>query len=221
MKKEVINTTRNEHPGFGAGSGDVETIVYRCPCGRGKIVEEHDNIPGFRDHDVYIDCDTCKHLFDINTIQGVRGWKLDGFLVTGITNSKLRLDKAIDKKDIKEILINLFEFLSWTFSIREKCKIKKETNESFFALKDVLDLIKHDYDLIKLNFLATKSMPGYSYPRSYPYSYTTKIIFGKIDDMTNVGKDRFDRYKRNLESQNLQLLTNDIFNDTIKIYNSL
>ena len=39
--------------------------------------------------------------------------------------------------------------------------------------------------------------------------------------MTNVGKDRFDRYKRNLESQNLQLLTNDIFNDTIKIYNSL
>ncbi|MBJ2120656.1 hypothetical protein I6N91_06635 [Arthrobacter sp. MSA 4-2] len=36
--------------GFGAGPGNVERNEYRCPCGYGTIVEEHDNILGFRDH---------------------------------------------------------------------------------------------------------------------------------------------------------------------------
>lgn len=221
MKKEVIDSTRIYHEGFGAGEGDVETIVFKCPCGRGEIIEQHDNIPGFRENDVYIDCDICKHLFDINIFKGIRGWKLDGFVISGLTNSKLRLDSAIKMQDIKNVLINLFEFLSWIFSIREKCKIKKESDERFFALKDVLDILKHDYDLIKLNFLAIKSMPSYSYPKRYPYSYTSKIIFGNINDLEGIKQERLDRYKNNLENKHLQTLADEIFNDTISVYNLL
>ena len=52
MRIEVIYTSLEDHPGYGVGSGDTERIEYMCPCGKGKVVEQHDNIPGFRDHDV-------------------------------------------------------------------------------------------------------------------------------------------------------------------------
>ena len=51
MRTEVINLSLEDHPGYGAGSSDTERIEYMCPCGKGKVVEEHDNIPGFRKHD--------------------------------------------------------------------------------------------------------------------------------------------------------------------------
>lgn len=34
---------------------------YRCPCGRGKIVEE--NTPGFNDHFVTLECKRCLKKF--------------------------------------------------------------------------------------------------------------------------------------------------------------
>ena len=53
MRKKLIYESQEEHSGYGAGSGDTEHYEYECPCGKGKRIEEHDNIPGFRDHDVY------------------------------------------------------------------------------------------------------------------------------------------------------------------------
>ena len=47
-----------------------------CPCGSGKVVEEHDNIPGFRDHDVYISCEKCKRKYILDISKGVRNWEL-------------------------------------------------------------------------------------------------------------------------------------------------
>ena len=41
-----IYSSQENHPGYGAGSGDTERYEYLCPCGKGKVVEEHDNIPG-------------------------------------------------------------------------------------------------------------------------------------------------------------------------------
>ena len=54
-------TGRDSHDvaGWGAGEGTVERVTFRCPCGDGEIVEEHENVPGFREHDVRIDCDKC------------------------------------------------------------------------------------------------------------------------------------------------------------------
>lgn len=60
MRTKLIYESQEEHSGYGAGSGDTEYYEYGCPCGKGKIIEEHDNIPGFRDHDVYIACDECR-----------------------------------------------------------------------------------------------------------------------------------------------------------------
>lgn len=76
MEKKLIYSNQEPHSGYGAGSGDTEVYHYECPCGKGKIVEEHDNIPGFRDHDVYLDCAECSKKYKLDTSGGVRNWKL-------------------------------------------------------------------------------------------------------------------------------------------------
>ena len=45
-------------------------------CGKGRVIEEHDNIPGFRDHDVWLQCPECSKKYRLDTSGGVRGWKL-------------------------------------------------------------------------------------------------------------------------------------------------
>ncbi len=76
MRTKLICSSQEDHIGYGAGSGDTERYEYECPCGKGKIIEEHDNIPGFRDHDVYIVCDACSKKYRLDTSKGVRGWEL-------------------------------------------------------------------------------------------------------------------------------------------------
>lgn len=76
VKTKRIYSSEEEHNGFGAGPGDTEYYKYECPCGKGEIIEEHDNIPGFRDHSVYMRCDECSNKFEINTDHGVRNWEL-------------------------------------------------------------------------------------------------------------------------------------------------
>lgn len=76
MRTKLIYSSEENHSGFGAGSGDTERYEYECACGKGKIVEEHDNIPGFRDHDVYICCENCAKNYVLDTSKGIRGWEL-------------------------------------------------------------------------------------------------------------------------------------------------
>lgn len=63
-------------PYFGAGGGDVEYYTHVCPCGKGSIEEEHDNIPGFRDHSVRHLCKNCSKKYVIDEREGIRNWKL-------------------------------------------------------------------------------------------------------------------------------------------------
>ena len=74
VRTELINSHQEDSAGYGAGSGDTERYEYKCPCGKGTIVEEHDNIPGFREHDVYICCDECRKNYELDTSKGVRNW---------------------------------------------------------------------------------------------------------------------------------------------------
>lgn len=76
MRTKLIRTSIDEHMGYGAGSGDSERLEFECPCGKGKIIEEHDNIAGFRDHDVWIECSECHKKYDIDVSKGVRNWEL-------------------------------------------------------------------------------------------------------------------------------------------------
>lgn len=76
MRTKLINSGESNHSGYGAGSGDTERYEYECPCGKDSIVEEHDNIPGFRDHSVYMCCDECRNNYELDTSKGVRSWEL-------------------------------------------------------------------------------------------------------------------------------------------------
>ncbi|MEV4777412.1 hypothetical protein [Microbacterium sp. LWH12-1.2] len=76
IRTELVDRHRSDHGGWGAGGGDVERYEFRCPCGDGAIVEEHDNVPGFREHDVTIICRTCTSEWDFVPGLSVRGWRV-------------------------------------------------------------------------------------------------------------------------------------------------
>lgn len=76
IRTELIDQDRSGHSGWGAGAGDVERYEFRCPCGAGKIVEEHDNNPGFREHDVWIRCATCSDEWEFVPGCSVSGWRI-------------------------------------------------------------------------------------------------------------------------------------------------
>ena len=71
-RRGFVRTSR-----WGAGAGTTERYDYRCPCGDGKIIEDHDNIPGFREHDVWIACEKCRAEWRFVERRGVRGWALE------------------------------------------------------------------------------------------------------------------------------------------------
>ena len=41
------------------------THYYQCPCGKGRVVDDKDATPGFRSHDIYIECVECKEKYEI------------------------------------------------------------------------------------------------------------------------------------------------------------
>lgn len=51
-------------------------IYFECPCGKGRIAEEHDEMPGFRESGVYIDCDDCRKRYEVDTSLGIWAWEL-------------------------------------------------------------------------------------------------------------------------------------------------
>ena len=44
MRTKRIITKCELHSGYGAGVGDTEYYEYECPCGKGTMIEERDNI---------------------------------------------------------------------------------------------------------------------------------------------------------------------------------
>lgn len=76
IRTELLDSSRDSHDGWGAGDGDTERLEFRCPCGRGLIVEEHDNIPGFREHGAWIQCETCRDEWDFVPGLSTDGWRV-------------------------------------------------------------------------------------------------------------------------------------------------
>ncbi|GAA1210825.1 hypothetical protein GCM10009587_11780 [Microbacterium maritypicum] len=76
IRTELSESSRSDHGGWGAGGGDTERYAFRCPCGAGTIVEEHDNVPGFREHDVWIRCDVCRDEWEFVPGLSVSGWRI-------------------------------------------------------------------------------------------------------------------------------------------------
>jgi len=76
MRTKLVSKSEEKSQGYGAGPGTTERYEYECPCGKGRIIEEHDNIPGFREHDVSIWCDDCSAKYDLDFSKGIRSWEL-------------------------------------------------------------------------------------------------------------------------------------------------
>lgn len=62
--------------GGGARTGTTTLKTFECPCGKGTIEEEHDDIPGFKNHTVDIHCVFCKERYLLDTSKGVSSWEL-------------------------------------------------------------------------------------------------------------------------------------------------
>lgn len=69
MNLKLIDSSTEFHPGYGAGFGEVIREEYECPCGKGTVVYEKDDIPGFRDKSNYCNCKECngKYTFSRGT----------------------------------------------------------------------------------------------------------------------------------------------------------
>ncbi|MBQ7803071.1 hypothetical protein [Rhodococcus sp. (in: high G+C Gram-positive bacteria)] len=83
IRTERVGGDSYDHEGWGAGAGTVERYEYLCPCGDGTIVEEHDNLPGHREHDLRIACDKCWVVWRFVGGRSARDWALEPVSAAG------------------------------------------------------------------------------------------------------------------------------------------
>jgi len=76
IRTDRIVGSSDDVEGHGAGAGTIERYDFSCPCGEGTVTEEHDNIPGFREHDVRLLCDRCRESWQFVEGRSVRDWAL-------------------------------------------------------------------------------------------------------------------------------------------------
>lgn len=79
-----VDSSSDSHDGWGAGAGTTERHTFHCPCGGGRIVEEHENTPGFREHDVWIECDRCRDEWQFVPRRTARDWALRPTVAVGV-----------------------------------------------------------------------------------------------------------------------------------------
>lgn len=64
MNLKLVYENVEHTDGFGAGGGEYIREEYECPCGKGRVVYTKDDIPGFRDSDIYCRCEECKGKYE-------------------------------------------------------------------------------------------------------------------------------------------------------------
>jgi hypothetical protein len=77
FRTERVDADSYDHEGWGAGPGTFERFEFLCPCGAGRVVEEHENTPGFREHDHWLQCARRQTRWAFVPDLGVRNWRLE------------------------------------------------------------------------------------------------------------------------------------------------
>lgn len=72
-----ISSSSREGSSQVSGGRAEERLEYFCPCGKGKVIEEHDNTPGHQEHGVRILCGECQVRWRVMKGRPVRGWRLE------------------------------------------------------------------------------------------------------------------------------------------------
>jgi hypothetical protein len=49
--------------GYGNHHGKTINMIYECPCGKGTVTYEIDDIPGFKNWDIYCECKDCNEKY--------------------------------------------------------------------------------------------------------------------------------------------------------------
>ena len=74
MKLELLEKKyiRRDSPYY---HGVTERQIYACPCGKGTVVYDEDDIPGNRDWYTLIKCEECTKIYEIENYLS-RQWKI-------------------------------------------------------------------------------------------------------------------------------------------------
>lgn len=51
-----------------------EEIVHECPCGKGKIIEKHEDTDKSRVHSIWFECTECEKRYELDISRGVYYW---------------------------------------------------------------------------------------------------------------------------------------------------
>ena len=178
MRTKRIIAKYEQHSGYGAGVGDTEYYEYECPCGKGTIIEEHDNIPGFRDHSVYLHCDICSRKYFIDTSAGIRNWRIVQKRV-----NRMKTQPYICRVHIE----NFRNFHSVDFSLGEKQVLIGENavgkSNLLYALQLILDptLSEKDRMLEESDF-----WDGIENPMDNGQHILIKIYLANFEDNKNL-----------------------------------
>lgn len=70
----VIDWMKASYPSYGAGNGTVIKDTYECPCGKGKVYYEKNNILGIRDREAYTDCKECQGKYEFSRGYAKKVW---------------------------------------------------------------------------------------------------------------------------------------------------
>ena len=99
-----------------------------------QSIEEHDNIPGFRDHSVYLHCDICSRKYFIDTSAGIRNWRIVQKRV-----NRMKTQPYICRVHIE----NFRNFHSVDFSLGEKQVLIGENavGKSNYYLREFIPLV--------------------------------------------------------------------------------
>jgi hypothetical protein len=67
MKLKLISNDSHATPGYGANMrswGDMINEVYECPCGKGKVYYDIEDILGHRYKNVSCNCEECNEKYN-------------------------------------------------------------------------------------------------------------------------------------------------------------
>jgi hypothetical protein len=74
-----LRHSSTDGPGWGLGPGttDTERYEFACPCGKGAVIETHENTEGFQDHDRHLACESCGEHWAFVPGRSIRDWRLE------------------------------------------------------------------------------------------------------------------------------------------------